>query len=294
MNVRTKDKLATCLFWLGTGCVVVLLAALLGYIVVRGLHALDLAFLLGEPETRRAGGGIGPNIFNSFYVLFLSMALTVPLGLLGGIYLAEYARQNAFTNFIRLSIETLTSLPSIVVGLFGLLIFVSVFGLGYSLAAGALALTVINLPLMVRLAEETLRTVPDDLREGSLGLGATKWQTICRVVLPCAIPGLITGIIIAAGRVFGEAAALLYTAGMTTPHLNFGQWNIFHPTSPWNPFRPGETLAVHIWKVNSEALIPDITRVADGSAAVLMLVVLGFNLLARWLARRLRRRLAGG
>ncbi|MGQ9497545.1 MAG: phosphate ABC transporter permease PstA [Desulfotomaculales bacterium] len=294
MNVRTKDKLATCLFWLGAGCVVILLAALLGYIVVRGLHALDLAFLLGEPETRRAGGGIGPNIFNSFYLLFLSMALTVPLGLLGGIYLAEYARQNVFTNFIRFSIETLTSLPSIVVGLFGLLIFVSVFGLGYSLAAGALALTVINLPLMVRLAEETLRTVPDDLREGSLGLGATKWQTICRVVLPCAIPGLITGIIIAAGRVFGEAAALLYTAGMTTPHLNFGQWNIFHPTSPWNPFRPGETLAVHIWKVNSEALIPDITRVADGSAAVLMLVVLGFNLLARWLARRLRRRLAGG
>lgn len=293
MKAQTKDRLATWMFWAGAGLAVALLVSLLGYIIVRGSGAIDLAFLLGEPETRRAGGGIGPNIFNSFYLLFLSMALTVPVGLLGGIYLTEYARQNQITNLIRLSIETLTSLPSIVVGLFGLLIFVSMFGLGYSLAAGALALTVINLPLMVRLTEEALRTVPGELREASLSLGATRWQTIRRVVLPCAVPGLITGTIIAAGRVFGEAAALLFTAGMTTPHLDFGQLNILHPTSPWNPFRPGETLAVHIWKVNSEALIPDIRRVADGSAAVLLLVVLAFNLLARWTARRLRSRLEG-
>lgn len=293
MKAQTKDRLATWMFWAGAGLAVALLVSLLGYIIVRGSGAIDLAFLLGEPETRRAGGGIGPNIFNSFYLLFLSMALTVPVGLLGGIYLTEYARQNQITNLIRLSIETLTSLPSIVAGLFGLLIFVSMFGLGYSLAAGALALTVINLPLMVRLTEEALRTVPGELREASLSLGATRWQTIRRVVLPCAVPGLITGTIIAAGRVFGEAAALLFTAGMTTPHLDFGQLNILHPTSPWNPFRPGETLAVHIWKVNSEALIPDIRRVADGSAAVLLLVVLAFNLLARWTARRLRSRLEG-
>ncbi|MEW5762408.1 MAG: phosphate ABC transporter permease PstA [Bacillota bacterium] len=294
MNAHAKNRLATHVFWLGAGFVVALLAALVTYIIVHGWQAIDIAFLLKEPETMRAGGGIGPNIFNSFYLLFLSMALTVPIGLLGGIYLAEYARQNTFTNLIRLSIETLTSLPSIVVGLFGLLVFVSMFGLGYSLTAGALALTVINLPLMVRVTEETLRTVPGDLREASLSLGATRWQTICRVVLPSAVPGLVTGIIISAGRVFGEAAALLFTAGMTTPRLDFGQTDFFHPTSPWNPFRPGETLAVHIWKVNSEALIPDIRRVADGSAAVLILVVLGFNLFARWLARRLVRRLSGG
>ncbi|MEW6171897.1 MAG: phosphate ABC transporter permease PstA [Bacillota bacterium] len=291
MKAKTKDLLATGFFWLGAGFVILILALLLGYILVHGYQAIDLDFLTKAPKAIRAGGGIGPNIFNSFYLLFLSMALTVPVGLFGGIYLAEYARQNTFTNIIRLSIETLTSLPSIVVGLFGLLIFVTKFGLGYSLAAGALALTVINLPLMVRITEETLRTVPHSWREASLSLGATRWQTTYRVVLPCALPGLITGIIIAAGRVFGEAAALLFTAGITTPHLNFSQVNLLHPTSPWNPFRPGETLAVHIWKINSEALIPDIRRVADGSAAVLVLVLLIFNMLARWIARRFARRL---
>jgi phosphate transport system permease protein len=294
LKAQVKDKLATAGFYLGAGLVVLILFSLLGYIVVHGYRAIDLQFLLSEPETLRAGGGIGPNIFNSFYLLFLSMALTAPLGVLSGIYLAEYARQNQFTNLIRLSIETLTSLPSIVVGLFGLLIFVTMFGFGYSLAAGALALTVINLPMMVRVTEENLRTVPRDLREASLSLGATKWQTICRVVLPTALPGLITGIIITAGRVFGEAAALLFTAGMTTPHLNFGQLDVAQPTCPWNPFRPGETLAVHIWKINSEALIPDVRRVADGSAAVLVLVVLLFNLCARWIARRFTCRLTGG
>ncbi|HIE13005.1 MAG TPA: phosphate ABC transporter permease PstA [Desulfotomaculum sp.] len=293
MNAQVKDRMATAGFYLGSGLVVLLLFSLLGYIILHGYKAIDFAFLFGEPEALRAGGGIGPNIFNSFYLLFLSMALTAPLGILGGIYLVEYARQNFFTNLIRLSIETLTSLPSIVVGLFGLLIFVTIFGFGYSLIAGALALTVINLPLMVRVTEENLRTVPRELREASLSLGATRWHTVCRVVLPCALPGLVTGVIITAGRVFGEAAALLFTAGMTTPHLNFGQLDLLHPTSPWNPFRPGETLAVHIWKINSEALIPDIRRVADGSAAVLVLVVLAFNLLARWMARRLSRRLAG-
>jgi phosphate transport system permease protein len=293
VKAQVKDKLATGSFYFGAGLVVLLLFSLLVYIILHGYQAIDLDFLLSEPETLRAGGGIGPNIFNSFYLLFLSMALTAPLGILGGIYLAEYARQNSLTNLIRLSIEALTSLPSIVVGLFGLLVFVTMFGFGYSLVAGALALTVINLPLMVRVTEENLRTVPGELREASLSLGATKWQTICRVVLPSALPGLITGVIIAAGRVFGEAAALLFTAGMTTPHLDFTQLDLLHPTSPWNPFRPGETLAVHIWKINSEALIPDIRRVADGSAAVLVLIVLSFNLLARWLARRFSTRLVG-
>ena len=286
--------MATAVFYAGAGFVVLLLLSLLGYIIVHGYEAIDLQFLLREPEALRAGGGIGPNIFNSFYLLFLSMALTIPMGILGGIYLAEYARQNRVTNLIRLSIETLTSLPSIVVGLFGLLVFVTVFGFGYSLMAGALALTVINLPMMVRVTEENLLSVPRDLREASLSLGATKWQTILRVVLPTALPGLITGVVITAGRVFGEAAALLFTAGMTTPRLDFGQLDITEPTCPWNPFRPGETLAVHIWKINSEALIPDIRRVADGSAAVLVLVVLVFNLGARWIARRLAHRLRGG
>ncbi|HHY94567.1 MAG TPA: phosphate ABC transporter permease PstA [Firmicutes bacterium] len=288
---RLADKLATVAFWGGAAVVILILATLVGYILYTGGRHISWQFLTAPPETVRAGGGIGPQLFNSFYLLLLSMLMTLPVGLLAGIYLAEYARPGFLTEAIRLSIETLTSLPSIVVGLFGLLAFVVLTGWGYSLTAGALALTVINLPLIVRVSEEAVRNVPTDLREGSLALGATRWQTIWRVVIPCAFPALLTGFIIAAGRVFGEAAALLYTAGMASPYINFSLWNPAHPTSPLNPFRPAETLAVHVWKVNSEALIPDMRRVGDGAAAVLVLLVLVFNLAARWLGQWAHRRM---
>ncbi|HHW42995.1 phosphate ABC transporter permease PstA [Desulfofundulus thermobenzoicus] len=291
MNARLADRLATIMFWMGAATVLAILALLLGYILLHGIRSIDWHFLTAPPETIAAGGGVGPQIFNSFYLLFLTMVITSPLGLLAGIYLAEYAGRGRITEFIRLSIETLTSLPSIVVGLFGLLFFVNMTGWGYSLMSGALALAVINLPLMVRVSEESIRSVPGELREASLALGATRWETMWRVILPSAFPGLVTGAIIAAGRVFGEAAALLYTAGMSSPILFFSDLNPTSPTSPINPFRPAETLAVHIWKINSEALIPDVRRVADGSAAVLILVVLLFNVLARWLGRGIYRRM---
>lgn len=291
MNARLADRMATAVFWAGAGLVVAILASMLGFILYHGLKVIDFNFLIRPAEVIRAGGGIGPQIFNSFYLLFLSMLITVPVGLLGGIYLAEYAGANKLTEIVRLSIETLNSLPSIVVGLFGLLVFVNATGWGYSLMSGALALTVINLPLMVRICEESIRSVPAGLREASLALGANHWQTICRVVLPGAIPGLLSGAIITSGRVFGEAAALLFTAGMSSPRLDFTQWNIFDPSSPLNPFRPAETLAVHIWKVNTEGLIPDLQRVADGSAAVLIIIVLTFNLVARWIGRRIIKRM---
>lgn len=291
MNARLADRLATVMFWLGAGTVLLILILLLVYILLHGFKSIDWHFLTAPPETIRAGGGIGPQIFNSFYLLFLTMLITVPIGLLAGIYLAEYAGRNRITETIRLCIEALTSLPSIVVGLFGLLLFVNKTGWGYSLLAGALALSVINLPLMVRISEESIRSVSDELREASLALGATRWQTIWRVVLPSALPGLVTGGIIASGRVFGEAAALLYTAGMSSPNVNFRNWDIASPTSPLNPFRPAETVAVHIWKINSESLIPDVRRVADGASAVLVLVVLLFNLSARWFGWYIYRRL---
>ena len=289
MNARTADKIATVLFWVGALIVIIILGSMTGYIIFHGGKSISWGFLTKPPQVIQAGGGIGPQIFNSFYLLLLSMVFTIPVGLLGGVYLAEYAHNNRWTEAVRLSIETLNSLPSIVVGLFGLLVFVNMTGWGYSLMSGALALTVINLPLMVRISEESIRGVPGSLREASLALGANRWQTIVKVVLPCAFPGLVSGAIITSGRVFGEAAALLFTAGMSSPALDFSQWNIFSPASPLNPFRPAETLAVHIWKVNTEGLIPDLRRVADGSAAVLILVVLGFNLAARWLGRRIHR-----
>ncbi|MDD4170013.1 MAG: phosphate ABC transporter permease PstA [Desulfotomaculaceae bacterium] len=293
MNARLADKIATLTFWVGALIVILILGSMIAYLLYHGGKYISWDFLTKPAQAIRAGGGIGPQIFNSFYLLFLSMLITVPIGVLGGIYLAEYAGNNKLTEAIRLCIETLNSLPSIVVGLFGLLVFVNMTGWGYSLISGALALTVINLPLMVRFTEEAIRGVPASLREASLNLGANHWQTILRVVLPSAFPGLVSGAIITSGRVFGEAAALLFTAGMSSPALDFSQWNIFHPASPLNPFRPAETLAVHIWKVNTEGLIPDLRRVADGSAAVLILVVLGFNMAARWLGSKIHRRMTG-
>ena len=138
-----------------------------------------------------------------------------------GIYLAEYAKEGKILNVIRLCIETMASLPSIVVGLFGLLIFVTMAKWGYSLLAGALAITIINLPGMTRVCENAVKTASEGVKEASLGLGATLWQTIRNVVLPSAMPQILTGVILAAGRIFGEAAALLYTAGMSAPTLNF-------------------------------------------------------------------------
>jgi phosphate transport system permease protein len=144
---------------------------------------------------------------------------------------------------------------------------------------------------MVRVVEQALSAVPREQKEASLALGVTHWQTITRVALPVALPGIVTGTILAAGRVFGEAAALIFTAGMTSPTLDFSDWNPASPTSPLNPFRPASTLAVHIWKINSEGIIPDAKEIAAGASALLVLSVLVFNLLARWLGNRIHKRI---
>jgi phosphate transport system permease protein len=159
--------------------------------------------------------------------------------------------------------------------------------MGYSLLAGALAITVLNLPSMTRVSETAITTAAKGVKEASLALGATEWQTIKKVILPSAVPQILTGVILAAGRIFGEAAALLYTAGMSTNMLNFKTINLVGKSSAFSVMRPAETLAVHIWKVNSESMVPDAARVANGSAAVLVIMVLLFNFIARYLGKKL-------
>ncbi|MFF2888473.1 phosphate ABC transporter permease PstA [Paenibacillus sp. NPDC057967] len=290
MKPKTVDKIATAVIIGVAGLIVLVLAGLLGFIMVRGLGHLSFDFLTSPPESIRAGGGIGPQLFNSLFLLVLTMIITVPLGIGAGIYMSEYAKANKITDFIRLVVEVLSSFPSIVVGLFGLLMLVNYFGLGFSLMAGALALTIFNLPLMVRITEQGLKSVPREQKEAALALGLTKWKTITSIMLPIALPIIVSGTILAAGRVFGEAAALLFTAGMSSPRLDFSDWNPLSPVSPLNPFRPAETLAVHIWKINSEGLAPDATEIAAGASAVLVITVLLFNLLARWLGRFMYRK----
>ncbi len=283
ISSRNSERIATGIFYLIAILVSVLLVALIGYILYQGLPEINWHFLISPPLPFQAGGGIGPEIFNSLMLLVLTMLLTVPLGLGVGIYLSEYAREGRITRTIRICIESLASMPSIVIGIFGLMLFVVIFKLGFSVISGVLALTVLNLPVMTRLAEEAIKNVSPDLREASLALGATQWQTITNVVLVAAIPGLVTGIVLSAGRIFGEAAALLYTAGTTTSALNFTDLNPFSNNSPLNLLRPAETLAVHIWKVNSEGLNPDATQIANGASAVLVIMVLIFNLGSRWI-----------
>jgi phosphate transport system permease protein len=291
MNSRVADRIATGVFVLIALIIVSVLVGLFSFILVNGLQHVSLNFLTAPSSNMLAGGGIRDQLFNSFYVLFITMLITVPLGVGGGIYMAEYAKPGKVTNIIRSCIEVLASLPSIVIGLFGLLMFVTLTGWGYTILGGALALTVFNLPVMVRVSEDAIRSVPRDIKEASLGLGITHWHTIKTILLPSAFPSILTGAILAAGRVFGEAAALLFTAGLSTPRLDYANWNPFSPTSPLNVFRPAETLAVHIWAVNTQGLIPDVVDVSNGAAAVLVISVLIFNLLARWIGSLIHKKM---
>ncbi|GHH97004.1 phosphate ABC transporter permease PstA [Neobacillus kokaensis] len=290
MNSKTADRIATGAFIAIAIIIVSILAGLFFYIFINGLKYISFDFLTTPSSNVRAGGGIRDQLFNSFYILFITMLITVPIGIGGGIYMAEYAKPGKVTDLIRTCIEVLSSLPSIVIGMFGLLVFVNTTGWGYTILGGALALTVFNLPTMVRTTEDAIRAVPRDLKEASLALGITHWHTIKTVILPTAFPSILTGAILASGRVFGEAAALLFTAGLSTPRLDYANWNPFSEQSPLNIFRPAETLAVHIWSVNTQGLIPDVEAVSSGSAAVLVISVLIFNLGARWIGSIIHKR----
>jgi phosphate transport system permease protein len=292
-RILLADRIATAVLWAVALLVVGLLVAIIAHFVLASIPTFSLSFLFTAPSDT-AIGGIGPLLFNSIYILVLTMLLTIPIGVLGGIYMAEYASENRLTNAIRFSQEVISSVPSIVVGLFGATLFAVGLGWGYSALGGALTLLVFNLPLLLRLCEQAIRAVPADERAASLALGATKWQTIRHAVLPISIPGIVTGIVLTAGRVFGEAAALLFTAGLATPtHYDFSNVNLLDPQSPWSPFRAATTLSVYIWKSNSEGLGDYIHEVANMSSMVLIVMVLVFNLSSRWIGRALQRRISG-
>ena len=291
MHAKKLDKLATGILYTIAGIIVAILASLILYILVRGLPHISWSFLTGKSSSYQAGGGIGIQLYNSFFLLVITLIISVPLSMGAGVYLAEYAKKGPVTNFVRTCIEILSSLPSVVVGLFGYLIFVVQFEYGFSIISGALALTVFNLPQMTRNVEDSLRPVHHTQREAGLALGISRWETVLHVVIPEALPGIVTGIVLASGRIFGEAAALIYTAGQSAPALDWSNWNIFSITSPISIFRQAETLAVHIWKVNSEGTIPDGTVVSAGSAAVLLIFILIFNFGARKLGSYLYKKI---
>lgn len=283
-RARKVDRFMTGVFYAVAVFFLVLLAAFAGKVIIGG-------FLGAKPEmfAFKRQGSIGNQLFNTLYLVFVALVCSVPVGVFAGIYLAVYAKRGFLTKFLRICIETLSSLPSIVVGLFGYLVFLVFMGMGKSLLAGALSVSILTLPLLTTTTEDAIRGLPEGYFQGSLGLGATKWQSVFHVVLPACVPRIMTGIILAAGRGFGEAAALLYTTGSGST-LRWGNWDITSPTCPLNIFRPAETLSTQIWnlQINGQD-----RALANLASAVLMLLVLVFNIMANAWSRRIEARNSG-
>lgn len=288
-RIGAQDRLATGVLTAIAGLVLLLLAAIVAYILFRGLGKVFQPGFLVNDSADKTLPGIATQLFDSFYMLIITLVISLPISLGAAIFFVEYAPDNWITSAASTAIETLSSLPSIVVGMFGSLFFVVVLGWGISIIAGALALTMFNIPILVRIIQQALADVPQSQRDAALAMGLTRWEATINVLLPAAMPAIVTGVVISAGRVFGEAAALIFTSGSAAARINFAA-AITSPRSPWNIFRPAETLAVHIWKLKMEPT-PGNDEIVWGTAAVLIICVLLFNVLARVAGQALARRL---
>lgn len=287
-----NDKIATGILTAIVCLVMLIVVSMVAYILFQGISTLFRpGFLTMPSRANGTAGGVAYQLFDSFYMLFLTLIISVPVSLGAAVFLTEYAPDGPITNIASTAIETLSSLPSIVVGMFGFLVFSVNFGWKYSIISGAVALTMFNIPILVRVIQQALQDVPQDQRDACLAMGLTRWEATIHVLIPVAMPAIVTGIVLSAGRVFGEAAALLFTSGMSSPvRLNFATLNFSSPTCAWNVFRPGESLAVHIYKIYGEGS-PDAQALVWGTAALLMICVLLFNILSRVAGKALAKRM---
>lgn len=273
---KIKDGFMFGLIYLSAFFSVLLLAGIIGYVFARGLPAVSWPFLTTVKSVIKGTAGIAGNIINTVYIVVLTLAIAVPVGIGSAVWLNEYAGRGRVVNLIEFATETLSGIPSIVFGLFGMVFFGTTVGLGYSILTGALTLTLMILPLITRNTQEALRAVPASYRSGAIGMGATKWYMIRTVLLPAAMPGIVTGILLAIGRIIGESAALLFTAGSgyLLPDLGKGLLNKI--------MESGGTLAIQLYLSMSGAEY----ETAFGIAAVLLCIVFLFQLLLKLLARR--------
>ncbi|MFR9279965.1 PstA family ABC transporter permease [Levyella massiliensis] len=285
-QAKNVDRFMTILFSAIGGFFLIFILLLAGYIIVNGL----MSYFPGVFSF--TSKGIGNQLFNTIYLLFLSLLFSCLVGIPAGIYMAEYAKQGKVTEFLRMSIESLSSLPSIVIGLFGYLAFVLTFGATWNLLAGSLTVSILSIPLITTSTEDAIRALPRNFVEGSMALGSTHWYAIVHTLLPAALPRIGSGIILAAGRVFGEATALMYTSGMST-RIDWANWDLTSPLNALNPLRTGETLALHIWVMRSEAVDPNSAKIANFSAAILVIVVLLFSVIARRIVSNINKKQTG-
>lgn len=275
---RFMDGLRNVLMYFAIAIVCLLLIGVIGYIFVRGIPNISWAFLSTKPSPRSGTIGILPDLLNTLYVILMTLVIVLPLGVGAAIYLTEYATNKKLVHIIEFATETLSGIPSIIFGLVGMLVFVELFGLQSSLIAGALTLVILTLPTVVRTTQESLKTVPQSYREGSLGLGSGKWHMIRTVVLPSSVDGIVTGCILAVGRIVGESAALLYTAGVAHNILSLAQAVM--------PNTPGSTLTVALYMYASERAEFDS---AFAIATILLILTFLINLAAKIAGKKLRK-----
>jgi phosphate transport system permease protein len=277
ISPKNAQRIMQGVFWASGIITIIILIVIIGYILIKGLPAINLEFILGEPIDSGKSGGIAPMIVSSIYVTLIAGIVAAPLGVGAAVYLAEYAGENKVVKLIRFGAETLASIPSIVFGLFGLAFFVVFLGMGWSLFAGGLVLALMALPTIFQVAEVSIEAVPRSYREGSLALGATKWETVYRVVLPAAIPGITTGIILGLARAISEAAAIMFVVGSAL-------------TMPISIFDPGRPLPLHLYVLATEGISMEN---AYGTAAVMVILILIITVVTNTLVERYQKKMMG-
>ena len=276
---KVKCAILNILMYLSAGIICLILLGLIGYILYRGLPHITTQFLTSKLSLIRETVGILPNILNTIYIILITLVIVLPIGVGAAIYLNEYAENKKVVRIIELATETLSGIPSIIYGLVGMLIFVQFFSLGTSLLAGSLTLVIMTLPTVIRTTQESLKTVPNGYREGSLALGAGKWYMIITVVLPSAIDGIVTGCILSIGRIVGESAALLFTAGMANEVLG-----IVDAVKPGNA---GSSLTVALYMYAKER---GEFEIAFAIAAILLVLTFVINMSAKLTAKMLKKK----
>ena len=275
MNKKTTQKIAFSIFRILGVLVTLILVGILGFIVIQGIGVLSWEFLTTVPKEGMTAGGIYPAIVGTLCLIVGSMIVAFPLGVMAAIYINEYAKRGILVKIIRIMTNNLSSIPSIVFGLFGMTLFVNTLGFGDSILAGSLTLGLLTLPLIIRTTEESLKSISDDFRHGSLALGATKLQTIQKIVLPMSFPNIITGLILSIGRVSGETAPILFTVAA-----------YFLPKLPSSIFDQVMVLPYHLYVIATSGTDIELSRpLAYGTALVLISIVLFVNLLANFLRR---------
>ena len=276
---KIKCAVLNILMYLSAGIICLILLGLIGYILYRGLPHITPQFLTSKPSLIRETVGILPNILNTLYIILITLVIVLPVGVGAAIYLNEYAVNKKVVRIIELATETLSGIPSIIYGLVGMLIFVQFFSLGTSLLAGSLTLVIMTLPTVIRTTQESLKTVPNGYREGSLALGAGKWYMIRTVVLPSAIDGIVTGCILSIGRIVGESAALLFTAGMANEVLGL--------VDAVKPGNAGSSLTVALYMYAKER---GEFEIAFAIAAILLVLTFIINMSAKLTAKMLKKK----